>query len=159
MVDKITKTLWRGHRRRLEGQIIEYAGMLRAIEGRLLQMRGRMKRTAGDAQVRLAAAMEQVESGYQRIVEGWQAILKGLDRTFTTGREIAREAISRADATLTEAPGLLAGPAKALRRARIEAAVLRKGVQVGVRRGRRLAAVASRRRAARPRSGKLVTDR
>lgn len=150
MVDKITKTLWRGHRRRLEGQITEYAGMLRAIEGRLLRMRGRMKRTAGDAQVQLAAATAQLESDYQKIVEGWQSILKGLDHTFTTGREIAREAISSADAILTEASIVLAGPAKVLRRARIEAAALRKGVQVGLRRGRRLAAVASRRRAARP---------
>lgn len=149
MVDKITKTLWRGHRRRLEGQIIEYAGILRAIEGRLLRLRGRLKRAAGDTQIRLAAAIEQLESDYQRIVEGWQAILKGLDRTFTTGRELAHEAIGRADAALTEASGLLAGPAKGLRRVRVEAASLRKGIQVGLRRGRRLAAVASRRRAAR----------
>ena len=152
MGEKITRTLWRGHRRRLEGQIVEYAGILRTIEGRLLRMRGRVKRTTGDAQVRLASAIEQLESDYRRIADGWQAILKGLDHTITSGREVAREAINRADAVLAEGSRLLTGPANALRRARVEAAALRKGLKVGFRRGRRLAAVASGRRAARAKS-------
>src|SRR3990172_5233648 len=38
---KISTTLRRGHRRRLEGQITEYVGILQTIEGRLLRMRGR----------------------------------------------------------------------------------------------------------------------
>jgi hypothetical protein len=96
--EKIRKTLWRGHRRRLEGQIIEYAGLLRVIEGRLLRIRGRWQRSTGDAQVRLALAMERLESGYQKIVEGWQAILRVLDDTFASGREIGREAVARVDA-------------------------------------------------------------
>ena len=152
MENKISRTLWRGHRRRLEGQITEYAGILQAIEGRLLRMRGRLKQSAGDAQVRLASAIEQLESEYRKVAEGWQAILKGLDHTFTSGREIAREAINRADASLAQGPRLLTGPANALRRARVEAAALRKGLEVGLRRGRRMAAVASRRRAARAKS-------
>ena len=149
MVDRISKTLWRGHRRRLEGQIAEYAGILLEIEGRLIRMRGRVKRTAGDAQARLASAIEQMESDYRKVAEGWQAILKGLDHTITSGREVAREAINRADAVLAEGSTLLTGPANALRRARVEATALRKGLKVGFRRGRRLAAVASGRRAAR----------
>jgi len=152
MDDKITNTLWRGHRRRLEGQIIEYAGMLRAIEGRLLRMRGRVRRETGGAQVQLAAAIEQLETDYRRIAEGWQVVLKALDNILTSGREIATDAISRADAVTAEKPPLLATAAKALRRVRVEAAALRKGVQVGLRRGRRMAAVASRRRAARSKS-------
>lgn len=149
MVDKITKTLWRGHRRRLEGQITEYAGIIRTIEGRLLRMRGRLKRATGDAQVELASAIQRLESDYKKIVEGWQTILKGLDHTFMTSREIAREAIDHADSVLSKGSRLITGPTQALRRARVEAAALRKGLQVGLRRGRRLAAVASRRRAAR----------
>ena len=149
MENKISTTLWRGHRRRLEGQITEYAGILQTIEGRLLRMRGRLKRSAGDAQVQLASAIEQMESDYRKVAEGWQAILKGLDHTITSGREVAREAINRADAVLAEGSTLLTGPANALRRARVEAAALRKGLKVGFRRGRRLAAVASGRRSAR----------
>ena len=152
MVSRTTKTLWRGHRRRLEGQIDEYAGILREIEGRLLRIRGRWQRSTGDAHVRLALAMERLESDYQKIVEGWQAILKGLDHAFSSCREIGREAIKRADAVLAEGSSLLSGSARVLRRARVEAAVLRKGLQVGLRRGRRLSAVASRRRAARAES-------
>jgi len=149
MVEKVAKTLWRGHRRRLEGQINEYAGILRAIEGRLLQIRGRLQRATGDAQVRLASTIERLDLDYQKIVEGWHAILKGLDQTFASGRDIGREAIDRADAVLAEGSPPPGGPANALRRARVEVAVLRKGLQVGLRRGRRLAAVASHRRAAR----------
>ncbi len=149
MVDKTTKTLWRGHRRRLEGQITEYARILRAIEGRLLRIRGRLQRATGDAQVRLAFALERVESDYQKIVEGWQAILKGLDHTFASGRRIGRQAIDRADAVLSESSPPLSARERALRRARVEVAALRKGLQVGLRRGRRMAAVASRRRAKR----------
>jgi len=148
MENKISRTLWLGHRRRPDGQITEYAGILQAIEGRLLRMRGRLKRSAGDAQVQLASAIEQLESKYRKVAEGWQAILKGLDHTFTSGREIAGEAINRADASLARGSRLLTGPANALRRARVEAAALRKGLEVGLRRGRRMAAVASRRRAA-----------
>lgn len=152
MADKIERSLWRGHRRRLEGQITEYAGILRGIEGRLLRMRGRLQRTTGETQVQLASAVQQLESDYRKIVEGWQAILRGLDHTFTSGREMGREAIDRADAVLAQGPRLLTDAAKALRRARVEAAALRKGVEVGLRRGRRMAAVASRRRAARSKS-------
>ena len=152
MDDKITTTLWRGHRRRLEGQIMEYAGMLRTIEGRLIRMRGRARRKTGDAQVQLAAAIEQLETDYRKIAEGWQALLKALDNILTSGREIASDAIGRADAVMAERPRLLATAATALRRARVEAAALRKGVQVGLRRGRRMAAVASRRRADRSKS-------
>jgi hypothetical protein len=152
MATRTTKLLWRGHRRRLEGQITEYAGMLRAVEGRLLRMRGRLQRRTGDAQVQLATALDQLEEAYRQLVEGWQAILKGLDQTFSAGRQIAQEAIARADAVMTESPCLLSDAAKVLRRARAEAAAIRKGVQVGLRRGRRLAAVARRRRAGRPRS-------
>ncbi len=152
MDDKITNTLWRGHRRRLERQIMEYAGMLRAIEGRLLRMRGRARRKTGDAQVQLAAAIEQLETDYRKIAEGWQALLKALDNILTSGREIASDAIGRADAVMAERPRLLATAATALRRACVEAAALGKGVQVGLRRGRRMAAVASRRRAERSKS-------
>jgi hypothetical protein len=152
MVDKITKTLWRGHRRRLEGQITEYAGLIRAIEGRLLRMRGRLKRSTGDAQLRLAAAIEQLESDYKKLTEGWQAILRGLDTTFTSGRDLARDAIERADAAVAGGKGLFTHAARALRKARVEAAALRKGVEVGLRRGRRMAAVANRRRAGRAES-------
>lgn len=152
MENKISRTLWRGHRRRLEGQITEYAGILLMIEGRLVRMRGRAKRTAGDAQVQLASAIEQLESDYRKVAEGWQAVLKGLDHTITSGREIAREAINRADAVLAEGSTLLTGPANVLRLAQVEAAALRKGLEVGFRRGRRLAAVASGRRAARAKS-------
>jgi hypothetical protein len=149
MEDRFTNALWRGHRRRLEGQIMEYAGMLRAIEGRLLRLRGRARRATGDAQEQVSAAIERLEVDYRKIAEGWQAVLKTLDNIVTSGRESANSAIARADAVLSERPGLLTIAAKALRRARVEAAVLRKGVQVGLRRGRRMAAVASRRRAAR----------
>ena len=149
MVDRVGKTLWRGHRRRLEGQITEYAGIIRTIEGRLLRMRGRLKRATGGAQVELASAIQRLESDYKKIVEGWQTILKGLDHTFMTSREIAREAINRADAVLAEGRRLPTGPASVIRRAWVEAAALKKGVEVGLRRGRRMAAVASRRRAAR----------
>lgn len=149
MADRITQSLWRGHRRRLEGQITEYAGILRSIEGRLLRMRGRLQRTTGEAQVQLAAAVQQLEADYRKVVEGWQAILKGLDNTFSSGREVGRAAIDRADAVLAEGSRLLRVPTKAIRRARVEVAALRKGVEVGLRRGRRMAAVASRRRALR----------
>jgi hypothetical protein len=152
MDGKITNTLWRGHRRRLEGQIMEYAGMLRAVEGRLLRMRGRARRKTGDAQMQLAAAIEQLETDYRKIAEGWHSLLKALDNILTSGREIASDAIGRADAVMAERPRLLATAATALRRARVEAAALRKGVQVGFRRGRRMAAVASRRRAERSKS-------
>lgn len=152
MVDRISKTLWRSHRRRLERQIAEYAGILLKIEGRLVRMRGRAKRTAGDAQAQLESAIEQLESDYRKVAEVWQAVLKGLDHTITSGRQVAREAINRADAVLAEGSRLLAGPANALQRARVEAAALRKGLEVGFRRGRRLAAVASGRRAARAKS-------
>ena len=152
MVDRISKTLWRGHRRRLERQIAEYAGILLMIEGRLVRMRGRAKRTAGAAQARLESAIKLVESDYRKVAEGWQAILKGLDHTITSAREVAREAITQADTVLAEGSRLLTGPASALRRARVEAAALRKGLEVGFRRGRRLAAVASGRRAARANS-------
>lgn len=149
MADRIAQSLWRGHRRRLEGQITEYAGILRAIEGRLLRMRGRLQRTTGEAQVQLASAVQQLEADYRKVVEGWQAILKGLDNTFASGREMGRAAIDRADAVLAEGSRLLRVPTKAIRRARVEVAALRKGVEVGLRRGRRMAAVASRRRALR----------
>jgi hypothetical protein len=152
MVDRISKTLWRGHRRRLEGQIAEYAGILLTIEGRLVRMRGRLKRTSGDAQALLESAIEQLETDHRKVAEGWQAILKGLDHTITSGREVAREAINRADAVLAESSKFLMRPASALRRVRVEAAALRKGLEVGFRRGRRLAAVASGRRAARTKS-------
>ena len=149
MVDKITETLWRGHRRRLEGQINEYAGMLRMLEGRLLRMRGRLKRVTGDAQVQLAMAIQRLESDYEKLAGGWQAILKGLDLTFTTSRKIARVAIDRADSVLVESSRRLTTPVKALQRVGMEAAALKKGIEVGLRRGRRMAAVAHRRRAAR----------
>jgi hypothetical protein len=105
--------------------------------------------------VRLAFAVERLESDYQKIVEGWQAILKGLDHTFASGRRIGRQAIDRADAVLSESSPPLSARERALRRARVEIAALRKGLQVGLRRGRRMAAVASRRRAKRskPESG------
>ncbi len=149
MVEKVAKPLWPGDRRRLEGQINEYAGILRAIEGRLLQIRGRLQRATGDAQVRLASAKERLELDYQKIVEGWQVILKGLDHTFASARDIGREAIDRVDAVLSQGSPAPGGPANALRRARVEVAALRKGLQVGLRRGRRLAAVAKHRRTTR----------
>jgi len=123
----------RGFRRQVLGKLREYEGYLKRLEGQILILRGRVEHATGDAQEKLGKLLADVEREVESAQNTGRIALEGLERAVTAGQGFLEQVKNQLAGIEVPAPSIVAKSREALRRATIEAKVLRHGVKVGIR--------------------------
>jgi len=128
----------RGFRRQVTGKLRQYEGQLIKIEGQLMVLRGKAERATGEAQVKLAGLLSEIERGAEGVRDAGRTALEGLERAAESGQTLIGQAKNQLEELKAAAPTVVAKGRAAVQRATIEAKALRHGVKVGIRVARRV---------------------